>query len=619
MLEGSGVVEYEHNEKRQVSTLKFYRHLITEKVQDFKGRVVDSPGDNILSEFKSIVDAVSCAVEIQNKLKEQNESLPDDRKMVFRIGVNLGDVIQDGERIYGDGVNIAARIEGLADPGGISISGTAFDNVRNKLDYGYQFSGEHPVKNIANPVKVYKILTDQEFAGKVIGEKRFLGWMSYKVAMAAILSSAIIIGGLVSYYIYLHQSGRIEPASVDKMVYPLPDNPSIAVLPFVNLSEDPQQEYLSDSITEQIITTLSRDPHLFVIDRQSTSIYKGKPVKIQQVAEELGVRYVLEGSVQKSGNKVRITAQFIDAIKGRHLWSARYDREVKDIFALQDEITIQIMNGLSIELTEGEQARLLTKIGTDNLEALEKYYQGRGFMQTGGTKENMNKAIQLFDDAIAVDPTFIMPYVYSAWCHFITARVQGWSESPAKSHQVAFDLAQKALAIDESYYATHSLLGDIYLHKGQYDKALSEAERAVSLNPNAGLAYFRLGGILGYLGRWEESVFYSEKAIRLNPFPGIWWYRTLGQAYFFTGQYDESIMIWKKMLTKWPDNINAYEILAACYSSSGRDAEATAAAKEVIRINPKYSVRAQAKLHSYKNKDDLDRLIAAKLKAGLPE
>ena len=247
------------DEVATVRTLKSYRELITGKVQAYIGRVVDSPGDNILSEFRSIVDAVKCAVAIQAELHAQNEKLPENRKMNFRIGVNLGDVIQDDERIYGDGVNIASRIEGLADPGGVAISGTAFDNVRNKLDCGYQFSGEHAVNNIANPVRVYKILTNPECAGKVLGEKRFLGRMSRRVALSAIMISAIIIGVLVSYYIYLYQSGKIETDSTKKTVFPQSDKPSLPYLPFVNMSEDPNQQYLGDGMSEQIITELSQD------------------------------------------------------------------------------------------------------------------------------------------------------------------------------------------------------------------------------------------------------------------------------------------------------------------------------------------------------------------------
>jgi adenylate cyclase len=505
-------------------------------------------------------------------------------------------------------------LEGLAEAGGVCISGTAYDQVKGKLSLGYHFVGKQTVKNIPDPIRAYKVLMAPEDAGKIIGEDKSKKWRWVKIA-AVIL---IVIAGTFAILKIYFGPPRIEPASVDKMAYPLPEKPSIAVLPFDNLSEDPKQEYLSDSMTEQIITTLSRDPHLFVIDRQSTSVYKGKPLRVQKVAQELGVRYVLEGAVQKSGEKARITVQLIDAIKGHHIWSERYDREVKDIFALQDEITIKIMNGLSIELTEGEQARRSAKVGTDNLEALEKYYQGRAFMETGGTKENMDKAIQLFEESIALDPEFLWPIVFLGWCHYAAARTQGWSESPEKSIQKAFDLAQKALAIDDSDFRPHLLLGDLYLQKGQIDKAVSEGELAVALNPNAGLAHFRLAAIVGYSGRWKESVSYAEKAIRLNPFPGIWWYFVLGQSYFFSGQYDESILTWKKMLEKAPDNIQSHTFLAACYSSLGRDAEAAAAAKEVLRINPKFSIERQTKLLRYK-KTDLERLVAAMRKAGLPE
>ena len=363
------------DEVATVSTLKSNRNLISEKVQAFNGRVVDSPGDNILSEFRSIVDTVKCAVAIQEGLRVQNENLPENRKMNFRIGVNLGDVIQDGDRIYGEGVNIAARIEGLSDPGGVALSGTAFDNVRNKLDCGYQFSGEHAVKNIANPVRVYKILSEPQCAGMVLGEKRFLGIMSRRVAMSAILISAIIIGGLVSYYIYLHQSGRIEPASIDKMAFPLPDEHSIAVLPFTNMSGDPQQDFFSDGFTEQLITNLSMVPNLFVIARNSSFSFKGKAVKVQQVSEELGVRYVLEGSFQKADGRVRINTQLIDAISGRHVWAEKYDRQLKDIFALQDDITLKIISEVGARVTRGERSRI-NAIGTTNVDAYIKATQG---------------------------------------------------------------------------------------------------------------------------------------------------------------------------------------------------------------------------------------------------
>jgi adenylate cyclase len=288
------------DEEGTVKTLKQYRETISGLILDHRGRVVDAPGDNILAEFGSVVDAAKCAVEIQRALNTKNAGLPENRRMNFRMGVNLGDVIEEEDRIYGDGVNIAARLEGLAEGGGICISGTAFDQVKNKLSVGYQYVGRQTVKNIPDPVRAYKVLMDPEAAGKVIGEKRFLGRISRKVAITAILALAIVAGGLISYYIYLHQAGRIEPAVVENMAYPLPEQPSIAVLPLDNMSGDPQQDYFSDGITEHIISSLSKVPYIFVIARNSTFTYKGKPVKVNQVAEELGVQYVLEGSVQRS-------------------------------------------------------------------------------------------------------------------------------------------------------------------------------------------------------------------------------------------------------------------------------------------------------------------------------
>lgn len=572
-----------------------------------------SPGDNVLAEFVSTVEAVKCAVKIQEDLKVRNADLPESRRMEFRIGVNLGDVIEEEGRIYGDGVNIAARLEGLSEAGGICISGTAFDQVKGKLSLGYQFVGKQTVKNIPDPIRAYKVLLEPEHAGKVIGEDKPRKWRWAQIA-AVIL---IFIAGTFAIQNIDFNPPRIESASVDKMAFPLPDKPSIAVLPFDNVSGDPKEDYLSDGLTGQIINTLARYPRLFVIAAQSSFSYKGKPVKVQQVAEELGVRYVLEGGVQKSGDKVRITVQLIDAITGSYIWTERYDRELKEIFALQDEITIKVMNGMVAELTEGEQARRWTKSGVTNLKALEKHYQAQGiFCQH--TKENYEKARPLFEEAIALDPKFVWPYVYLGYLHGGSA-ARGWSESPAKSLQMAFELAQKALAIDESHDGPHSLLSGIYRRKRQYDKALSEAERAIALNPNASDAHMMLALILGDLGRWEESVLYAKKSLRLSPFPGAFPFHALGHACFMTGQYDESIAAYKRALKVSPKFLSGHVYLAACYSSMGRDAEATAAVKEVLRLNPKFTIESFAKRLIYKDKADIEREVAALQKAGLPE
>lgn len=339
------------NEEATVRTLTSYRTAIADLVQQFRGRIVDTPGDNIFAEFTSVVDAVNCAVEFQRELAERNAELPDNRKMVFRIGVNLGDVIVDEGRIYGDGVNIAARVEAMAEAGGTCISGRAYDQVANKLGLEYENLGEHHVKNITRPIRVFRVLSFPGAAAhRVVHAKEAI---SKKWQRSAIVAGAIVLAVAVAFGIwqfYQHQSKRVEAASVENMAYPLPDKPSIAPLPFDNMSGDPKQGNIADGITENIITGLSQRPELFVIARNSVFTYKGKPVKIKQVSEELGVKYVLEGSVQKEGERLRINAQLIDALNGHHLWAERYDRDFKGFFKLQDEITLKIMTAMSVKL-----------------------------------------------------------------------------------------------------------------------------------------------------------------------------------------------------------------------------------------------------------------------------
>jgi adenylate cyclase len=600
------------DEEGTVKALKDCREIITRCVNEHRGRVVDSPGDNVLAEFVSTVEAVKCAVQIQEDLKLRNADLSEKERMEFRIGVNLGDVIEEDGRIYGDGVNIAARIEGLAEAGGICISGTAFDQVKGKLSLGYKFEGKQTVKNIPDLIRAYKVLMGPEYAGKVIGEEKPKKWRWLQVA--AVMLVAITAAFFISN-IYFGPP-PIESVSVDKMAFPLPNKPSIVVLPFDNLSGDPKEDYFSDGLTEQIITTLSGYPRLFVIARQSAFHYKGTSVKIQKVAEDLGVRYVLKGGVQKSGEKVRITVQLIDAISGSYIWSERYDRQLKDIFDLQDEITIKVMNNMVAELVEGEQVRRWTQKVT-NLKALEKFYKAQGIF-CRHTKEDYDKARPLFEEAIALEPNFVWPYVYLGYLHGVSAE-RGWSESPAKSRQLQFELAQKALSIDDSHDGAHSLLAGYYSGARQFDKGLSEAERAIALNPNAFDARMIMGLILGNLGRWEESVLYAKEALRLNPFPGAYVYFVLGRAYFMTEQYDESIVTWKKALQVSPNFLSAHLLLAECYSSQGREAEAIAAAKEVIRINPKFTIESYAKRLTYAHEADIEREVNALRKAGLPE
>jgi adenylate cyclase len=602
------------DEEATVRTITAYREIIAKVVQKQRGRVVDSPGDNILAEFASVLDAVRSAVEIQEELKTKNAELPDDRRMEFRIGVNLGDVIHEEERIYGDGVNVAARVESLAEAGGICVSGTVFDQIETKLPLGYEYLGEQSVKNISKPVRVYKVLMDPEAVGKVIGEKKAEPRRGLRIALAVVTVLLLIVGGLL---IWRTAFPPVQVASVEKMAFPLPDKPSIAVLPFTNMSADPKQDYFSDGLTDQIITGLSKVPHLFVIARNSTFTYKGKPVKVQRVAEDLGVKYVLEGSVQRTADRIRITAQLIDATTGHHLWSERYDRDPEDIFAIQDDITMEIMKAMRVKLTRGEQARLWGKHETTNLAAYEKYLEGRAYLLRF-TKEDNTQGRQLLEEAITLDTGFAGAYAFLGWSHFFDARF-GWSKSRAKSTKMAFEYAQKAIEMDDTLDYARTLLSAVYLVKRQHEKAVAEAERAVALNPNGALVYNTLAGVVGCSGRWEESIIYGKKSIRHAPFPPLTSFHWLGRAYFMTGQYDEAILTFEKALDRNPNYLPAHAFHAASYSSLGLETKAAAAAKEVLRINPKFSLGSYAKTLPYKNKADIELYVAALRKAGLPD
>jgi adenylate cyclase len=602
------------DEESTVRTLNAYKEVMTGLIQHHRGRVVGTAGDSMLAEFASVVDAVRCAVEIQKELKARNADLSENRKMEFRIGVNLGDVIEDGEQILGDGVNIAARLESLADAGGVCISGTAFDHVRNKIDLGYEYLGEQTVKNIALPVRVYKVLMEPESAGKVIGEKKTKPSQWQKTALIVVTILIVVAAAVAVWRFYLRPtSPPVEVASQDKMAFPLPDKPSIAVLPFTNMSEDPKQEFFSDGITESIITALSKVPRLFVIARNSTFTYKGKPVNVKQVSEELGVRYVLEGSVQRSGNRVRITAQLIDALTGNHLWAERYDRDLKDIFTVQDEITMKILISMRVKLTEGEQD--LRGKPPRNFEAFLKILQTQEYIQRFNIEGNiMGK--RLAEEAIALDPEFARAYYCLASAHMMDVYF-GLSKSPKESLEKAVELTQKAISLDPKDSRPYAQLGHLYNMKRDYDKAIAEGERAVALDPGGADAQAWLGMTLNSADRPKEAIPLFEKAIRLNPNGPTWYFLNFGHSYRMIGQYQEAITQFKRALSVAPNNIMAHLGLAATYSLSGRDEEARAEAEEVLRLNPKFSLESYAKTLPPKNQARTDRFIEALRKAGL--
>ena len=604
------------DETGTVDRIKKYRALITDLIQQYRGRVVDSPGDNILAEFASVVDATESAVKIQQELKDRNVGLPNDRKMEFRIGINLGDVIEDGERIYGDGVNIAARIQSLAEGGGICLSGTSYDQVKNKLNLVYENLGQHNVKNISEPVRVYRVMTEPETAGKVIGGKsKAKKWM----ALAAAVALIVAVGGAVSWFYYLRQSPKHEPASLDRMAFPLPDKPSIAVLPFDNLSEEPNQEYIADGLTENIIASLSNISEMFVIARNSTFVYKNKPVKIQQVSEELGVRYVLEGSVQKSGEKLRITAQLIDATTGYHLWADRYDRNLKDLFVLQDEITVKILTALQVQLTEGEQAHIWHT--TDNLEAW-------GYVVKGGdlfghfVKEDNTKARVLFERASEIDPGYALAWTMLAWTHFMDVWL-GFSESPTKSINQAIELAKKSASLNKNQPELHSLWSMIYLHQRQYEMAVSAGEKAITLGPNNAIAHMLLAHTMHLAGRFEEAIGLAEKSIRLMPYCPDWFLWILAQSYRQAGRYNEAFALFIKALERSHKNKgNPMASLLGLIDVSiqlGRKEQARSYAAEVLKISPHFSLKGFREVYPYKESAHLERILTNLRKAGLPE
>jgi adenylate cyclase len=604
-----------NDEEATVRDLAANRALITEIIQQHHGRVVDSPGDNILAEFPSVVDAVNGAIRIQEEIKRSNTGIPEDRRMEFRIGVNLGDVIEEEERLYGDGVNIAARVEGLATAGGISISGTVYEHIRDKLSLGYHYLGERDVKNIPEPVRVYQLLTEPKDAGKMTGEEKPKS-MKFRYAafgaFALIILVAVAIGIWKNYF-----RVQIEPASVEKMAYPLPEKPSIAVLSFDNLSGDPEQEFLGDAIAQSIITALSQDPDLFIIARNSTFSYKGKPVKIQKVAEDLGVRYVLEGSVQKSGDRIRIAAQLLDAISGHHLWAYQYDRNLEDLFALQDEIIIKILTALQVKLTSfGEQARQAA-MGTKNPKAFLKYLKAREYLFRWNKNDNF-MARQVLEEVIALDPDYSYAYSSLAWT-YLNDLYFNPTKSPGESIGKALELVQQALALDDTLSVAIETLGYIYMLKGKHDKAIAEYERAITLNPNLPDLLARSGIVLTYIGRLEEAITSFEKAIRLNPIPPGWYLRNLARCHRMVRRYEDSISTYKAALDRSPDDLYAQAGLTATYSVAGRLNEARAQAAEVLRVQPKFSSERYAKTFPFRDKTETDQLIAALRKAGLPD
>jgi adenylate cyclase len=532
------------DEAAALRTLNAHRDVIGGLALQHGGRVVDAVGDNLLAEFPSVVDAVACAIRIQQDLEARNGDLPSAQQMPFRIGIHLGDVVVEGERIYGDGVNIAARLEALAEPGGICISGTVHEQVRHKLSQTYEDLGEQTLKNIADPVRVYRVRR--------------------KAHEGTDDASTLTVPGF---------GGR----------------PAIAVLPFDNLSRDPEQEYFADGIAEDLITRLSTVRPFPVIARNSSFVYKGKPVNVQQVSRELGVRYVVEGSVRKAGDRVRISAQLINATSGHHLWAERYDRELHDIFAVQDEIVETIIGSLELTLGRVERERAVRQ-PPQNLDAWECVQRGWWHV-FHGTRDDLLNAQSLFRKAADLDPHFSWAFGSLAISH-ITLLAYQWSESPAQSLADSLQAAERSVALGEDEPRAHLALGLVCLNSGRYERAVAALERAIALNPSSAASHWGLGNALSRLGRPDEAVALIEKAIRLSPHDPVMheFLYGLGVAHFVAGRYEEAIVWAKKSLQERPDQPGAYRVLAASYGHLNCTEEARAALDTMRRLAPDFSL-----------------------------
>ncbi|MDM9622964.1 guanylyl cyclase [Rhizobium sp. AC44/96] len=549
--------------------------LIDPTIAVHNGRVVKRTGDGALVEFRSVVDAVRCAIEVQNAMVERNQGVAQDRRIEFRIGIHLGDVVEESDGdLMGDGVNIASRLEGVAAAGAICLSEDAYRQVKARLDLSVSDLGSKQLKNIAEPIRVYSLQ---------------VGSAGTKSAAASEITTG-------------------QPAT------PASPKLSIAVLPFANMSGDAEQEYFADGISEDIITALSKLSQLFVIARNSSFTFKGKNVQVQEVATKLGVRHVLEGSVRKSGNKVRITAQLIDAITGGHLWAERFDRDLTDIFAVQDDVTQQIVGALAVNLTEGDRQKL-TPGQTRHPEAYDCFLRGRELWHRL-TKQTNSDARDLLQRAVELEPNFASAHAFLALTHGLDY-LNRWSALPQRSMEQAEEAATLAVARDDNDPVAHWSLSVVNLYLRHHDGAISEAERAIVLNPNFAEGQVSLGEALIYSGRAEEALAYFDRARVLNPyFPDVVLHFQ-AWALFQLARYEEAVELLLQRVSRNPVTDVSRALLAACYGHLGLFEAARATWQEVLRVNPDYSLEYRRKVLPFKDPADFDRVMEGLRKAGV--
>jgi len=544
------------------------RELIEPKIAEHQGRLVKTTGDGVLAEFASPVKAVRCAIDVQHGMAARNVDIPEGSRIEFRIGINLGDVVVDDDDIYGDGVNIAARLENIAEPGSVFISRAVRDFVTDTAELVLEDLGERELKNIAKPVQVFRIAAPAQ-------------------AVAASQAPA--------------------PA--------VPQKPSIAVLPFTNMSGDAEQEYFSDGMTEDLITDLSKISALFVIARNSSFAYKGRLVKVQEIGRDLGVRFVLEGSIRKSGNRVRITAQLIDAESGGHLWAERFDRDLTDIFATQDEVVEKIVRALAVTLTQGEEKRLGRR-GTDNVAAYEAVLRARELLG-GATRETVAQARAMYQRAIELDASYAVPHAGLA-ATAVSDYVSDWADDPGAELDQAERWARRALELDESEPFAHMALGHVLLWRRDHDGALAEFRSMIALDPNFAQGHSATGLALMYAGRAAEALEAFALSKRLDPhYPSIVLHY-LAQANFSLGNYGTAAKQLLERIARTPGTDSSRMMLAACYGHLGRVEEARAAWAELLKVNPDFSLEQRERVLPYKDPRDFARIADGLAKAGLP-
>lgn len=592
------------------------RDLVDPKARQYHGRTVKLMGDGALMEFASVVDAVSFATEVQMARRQKAARHPAQPKIQFRIGINIGDIIVEGDDIYGDGVNLAARLEAICEAGGVCLSHNAYNQVKGKLDLTFQNLGERQVKNIAEPVTVYQVALDDKATALVTPLTRGTA-MPRRGGRAALFTvAAAILVAIVALAWWQPWLPREELASVQRMALPLPDKPSIAVLPFDNLSGDPDQEYFVDGMTEDLITDLSKISGLFVIARNSSFVYKGKAVTVREVAEELGVRYVLEGSVRRVGDQVRINTQLIDATTSGHIWAERYDRKLENIFAVQDAILEKIVQALELHLTDREQAQRAEGAETANLEAYDLVLRARKLL-TRFDRAATLEARDLLQRAVELDPTYAEAHSLLGFHFFDEWRV--WGEARNQNLARAEELAAKAAQLSSGDPAPHALLAMVYQWRREFTAAEAEIDKTLALEPREAITLSNVGSVLVYAGRGEEAVAALTQAIRLDPFHPPTYLEWLANAYWLRGDDNLCVEVAERGVALDPDYVSLHVVLAVCYGALGLEKDAAAAAAEIQRINPQFTLQAYAAYVPYTDRAVKQRRVELLRAAGVPE